>query len=346
MITIISTAIHDIDHAKSDVTLVEIPADNSHLHTYIDDLLEKVAKVDSKRLFEFESTTGSVAANIARLFKDAEQADARLAIARRLLYKEQNAQIDNANLKHEIPKGFLMQTLFDDDGITRLIISKSDNSRYLNRKNLTLDEGLPFQKKTYKAFLADFDKNNEVVSLALYDTSNTIAKYWSQDFLELKEINTDEFNTNTAFDSIDKMILNKFKKEFPGDHNILRNRVIGYFRTRESFEMQDFIDTAIGEGYDPVNPGFKPKVAEIIKKLRELPQKKNFDSNFTIEKDTFKARQVNNVVALNDKIDLHIKDYVGDLGEIIKSFEENGVKYIRIKTDSGYKAFKDNATNP
>jgi hypothetical protein len=339
---ILSTAIYHIDHSKTDVAPVPIPDDNADLSTYIEELLAKIAKDDSNRLFSFVSETGEGHTNITDLLNKEHHESATRQIARRLLYKEQNKQADIAHLIHDIPRGVLIIILFEDDnGSTRLIISKADHARYLNEQDFTLEQGLPYEKKTYKAFLADLDEENEVERIYIYDTNAKIAKYWYEDFLELKEVNTDEFNTGTAFDAIEKNILNKFKNDFPSDYHIIRNRVIGYFRSKESFELQEFIDEAIGADYDPVNPAFKPKISDITKKIKDLPSKKNFDSQFTIEKSTIKARQVNSVVKLNDTMDLHIKDFVGDLHQVIKAVEENGLKYIKIRTDEGYKAFKE-----
>lgn len=335
---ILKTSVHQINHAASEVRLLPAASDNQDLVDYIYELLEKIARADSKRKFRFASATGEVNNLITRITAGEDFNTQTTAIADRLMRKEQNAQADIEHLKHDIQKGVVFHILFEDDEVTKLIISKADHAEYLDDQDLKKRKGLPKKKKTYKAFLVEFSEALAVGELYVYDTNATISRYWWDNFLELDEVNTDTHNTDEAFNAIDKKILGKIKKEYPADHNILRNRIIGYFRSNESFELEGFIENAIGD-YDPVDP--RLKVAALKKQIRELPEKQGFDSQFTIKPEVIKAKRVRNIVPLSEKIDLYIKEYVEDLQEIITPEIDNGIKYIRIKTDTGYEAFKN-----
>jgi len=334
---IVKTSIHKINHAANEVAISNITPDNQDLTDYLNELLEKIANIDSRRKFQFSSDATEVLTRIGRILKDEEFEKETFAIADRLMRKEQNAQSDISHLKHDIQKGVLFQIVFKQDDQYRLIISKADHAAYLDETDLKRRQGLPEKKKTYKAFLVEFDDELAIERLFVYDTNANIARYWWSDFLELKEYNTNETNTDTAFDAITRRVLSKIKEKFPSDHNILKNRIIGYFRSNEGFEIDSFIENAIGN-YDPVDPNFKVK--DFKKRLKELPEKEDFDSQFTIAPEVIKARKVRTIVPLNDKLDLYIKEYVPELNQVIKPYESGGVKYIQIRTDSGYEAFK------
>lgn len=336
---LLQTTHYYINHAKYTIDLRPTPSPDDDLKDYLDDLLKKVAKGEVKREFKFSPHNTTVQTEIMGMMNGKPFADMSLTIAQRFLRIESKTITETANLKGEIPEGLLIQVLFeDDDGITKIVISKSDNADYLGKDDLLKHQGFPIKKKMYKAFLVDFDQAKIPGKVYVLDTTSTLSKYWWSDFLELDEVNTDTYNTNKAFDSIDQKVLQGIKKAFPADHNILKNRVIGYFKSTDKFALDDFIDKAIG-AYNPDDPAFD--VEGFKNKIRGLPAKENFDSQFNLVPEEIKARRLKNVVHLSDEIDLVIKDNVKDYENVIKAVEEKGVKYIKIRTDSGYKAFKN-----
>lgn len=333
----VNITLHKIDHDAKKVSLLEISKDNEDLNGYIKALLEKIAEAGSKRKFEFESNTTEIKKIIDSIITNKNYEKEAEKAAKRLLIKEQRAQEQIEHLLHEVQKGVLVQALIEINGEKRFIISKAEYNQYLDELEMKQRQGLPIKKKIYKAFMVEYNKKGVQTNLYVYDTNSNISKYWWQDFLELNEVNTDENNTNEAFETITKNALGKLKSEFPADHNILRNRILGYFKSNKDFEMDHFIETAIGD-YEPVDKDFK--VAELKTKIRNLPEKKGFDSQFTIKPEVIKAKKLKEIVHLNENIDLHINSHVGDLHEIIEAVKVKGEKYIRIRSDAGYEAFK------
>jgi hypothetical protein len=335
---ILNIALHLVDVATSSVSPITMSTQHADLKRYIEELLEKITSAESKRKFKFGSNTTEVKSSINRMLQGEDFDVASKIVADRLLTKEILAQADIAQLKYEIQKGVLIQAVIEKNNRKQFVIAKADHSNYLDDQQYRARTGLPIKKKIYKAFLAQFDASGRIIHLYVYDTNASIAKYWWSDFLELTEENTDEHNTDRAFESIDKGVMAKIKEEYRADHNILRNRMLGFFRSSGVFEMDAFIENTIGD-YEPINSALD--VEGLKSKIRQLPEKKGFDTQFNIKVEVIKAKKLKNVIPINDKIELHINDYIGDLSQIIHAYVRDGEKYIRIKTDSGYEAFKN-----
>jgi hypothetical protein len=334
---ILEISLHQIDHVNSVIQPLSIPKDNDDLITYLKELIIKISETDGKRQFIFESDTTEVKKLIDNIIEGSDFKSATAKIADRLMRKEQNAQSDIEHLKHEIQKGILIQAKLEINASYKVIIAKADHTEYLDDQNLRNRKGLPVKRKLYKALMMDFDRKGSIENIYVYDTNLNIARYWWSDFLELQELNTDEHNTTMAFDYIAQRLLGKLKNEFPADHNIIRNRVLGYFRSNRDFEIKHFVKHVVGN-YEPVNESLD--VEKLKEKIYSLPEKKGFDAQFSIKSEVIKARKLRSIVELNDKMDLHIKEYMPNIQRIIEPIIIKGEKYIRIKTEAGYEAFK------
>lgn len=60
---------------------------------------------------------------------------------------------------------------------------------------------------------------------------------------------------------------------------------------------------------------------------------KNFDSQFNAINSAINAR-IRRVYPINDGIDLKVNGDIKDLSETIKAIEENGARYIKIRTNN------------
>ncbi|MDY0362975.1 MAG: hypothetical protein RBR08_16115 [Desulforegulaceae bacterium] len=332
------SSLHHIDHSKNISQKIDITDQGKALEQYINRLIEEISTSKNRRMFEFQRDTTEVRVAIQGFLEGKYEKNAETN-AKKLLHTEQKTQEKIAHLKNEIQKGSLFQAAIDDDGISKVIISKADHSEYLDEKDFLLHRGLPWKKRIFKAVLITFDSSKKVKDIFVFDTSSPMAKYWWEEYLELKEKHTDSHNTRTALDVLDKKVFSKFKKKYPADHTIIRNSAVGYFRNKEEFEIQDFIDNIL-ENYVPVDPDLKKE--ELIAKTKKLPENHNFDTRFKIKKDEIKKRIVNKI-ALTDSIDLILKDHVEHLLETISSeTDDEGNKFIKIRTDTGYDRFKKN----
>ena len=105
-----------------------------------------------------------------------------------------------------------------------------------------------------------------------------------------------------------------------------------------SFELEEFLDKNF-RTYTPIDEDF-PK-EKYIKKIEEFPEKYNFDSRFSIKQEEIKKRKVNKI-PLSNEMELILKDHIENIGSVIKPYKDNeGNKFILIRSDTGYERFKD-----
>ena len=78
----------------------------------------------------------------------------------------------------------------------------------------------------------------------------------------------------------------------------------------------------------------------MIDRLRDLPSKKNFDSQFTVVRKNIKKRLIQRI-KLDNNLYLSIDDYIPNLEELIKLEEDGqGNKYIKIFSTEGFGQLK------
>lgn len=332
------TSLYQVDHNLNQIKNIDINNQSGDLKNYTNRLINEITKSNNKRSFEFRSDTTEVR-NAIDKFLDTEYEIGAKINADRLLNIETEAQkkIDRLNIK--IQKGSLFQAVIENNTETYIIISKADHNQFLDEVDFTLKTGLPWEKRIFKAFLVKM-ANRQPTEIFVYDTTNRMAIYWWDNYLELKEKYTDTHNTQTSLNVLDSKIFNPIKKEFPSDHTIIRNSTIGYFRNNEEFELNEFINQTF-ENYTPIDPNFPIK--KIVAKIKELPGKWKFDARFNIQKEEINKKQSNRI-PLTEKIELILKDYINDLDNVIEAKQDaEGNKYIKIKTDVGYEHFKRNS---
>lgn len=332
---IIFTSLYQVDHTHNQIKKIDINNQSDELKDYTKRLLNEITKSNNKRSFEFKSETTEVRTAIDRYLNKEYETGAKIN-ADRLLTIEIEAQekIDHLNVK--IQKGSLFQAILENVNETYIIVSKADHNQILDEIDFTLKTGLPWEKRIFKAFLVKME-NGLPKEIFVYDTTNRMARYWWDNYLELKEKYTDTHNTKTSLNVLDNKIFNPIKKEFPADHTILRNSAIGYFRSNEEFELNEFVTQTL-ENYTPIDPDF-PK-DKLVKKTKELPEKWKFDARFNIQKEEINKKQSNRI-SLTEKIELILKDYISNLDNVIEAKKDaEGVKYIKIITDVGYERFR------
>lgn len=332
---IIKIQIYKIDIEEKESTNIDSRSYGETLDNYLLELFETIISGSSGRQFKFESKTTEVRNQISKINNNEDFNKISKIISDRLLKVEIEAQKKMDRLNVIIQKGIFIQALVKDEEKNKFIICKADHNEFINDIDFTLSKGLPTKKKAFKAFVCDLNENDTDSGILVYDTNPSDTKYWWKELLELEMIITDEDNTENAFGAIDNVIKNTLKEKYPQDYTHIRNSVVRYFRSTERFEMIHFLDNAIGD-YLPINSNFN--VEEIKQKIKELPSKKRtaFDNQFNIIKEKITAKFIQKI-KLTPEIDLNIK---GDYAEgLIEAEIKDGEKYIRIKTQEGYKFF-------
>ncbi|WP_296619224.1 nucleoid-associated protein [Marivirga sp.] len=331
------TTLHHVDHLGNEIRIIPISSHSEVLQIYAERLIQEIKDSRNKREFEFRSETTEVRQTLNSFLEDIFEEGVEVN-SKRLLTEEKKAQRKIDHLDVQIQKGSLFQAHLIDGSEHYIVISKADHSKYIDEIDFVLKHGLPWDKKIFKAFLVRFDDNKEVQEVYVYDTTSKMSRYWWDDFLELNEKYTDSHNTKTSLDILDQKLFNYMKKQYPADHTILRNSVIGYFRNSSEFELEEFLDKNF-RTYTPIDEDF-PK-EKYIKKIEEFPEKYNFDSRFSIKQEEIKKRKVNKI-PLSNEMELILKDHIENIGSVIKPYKDNeGNKFILIRSDTGYERFKD-----
>ena len=264
-------------------------------------------------------------------------------IANRLLLKEREAQTSVAHMDTNVQKGSLIQALLydeEDDKYTYLL-AKVEHTDFVDDSDFSFKSGFSKDmKKLWKSCTFEIDDLN-AASFSAKVYSNTVAKYWYDNFLELDQVVSDEVNTDKAFRAIESTLNRNVKNIAPRDHTLLRNTLITYFRSNDFIDFDTMITNTV-ENYNPVELE-QEKLEKVIEKLRELPEKHNFDNQFNTVSSAINAR-IRKVYDVCHGVQLKITDAIDNFDDTIKAYRENdGNRYIRIKTDNDltYRRFSD-----
>ena len=183
----------------------------------------------------------------------------------------------------------------------------------------------------WKTCLFEIDDLNSVKFLArIY--SNTVAKYWWHDFLELNELQSDELNTKRAFKAVESTLSRNLKKDAPYDHMVIRNAMYLYFSSVEQFDFSEMLDKTI-KNYSP-NDMKAEKKEELIQKLCDLPEKQHFDHQFKPVLSMIKPK-MKKTYDVYSGIQIKVSSAVEDLEDIIEAYEDgDGKRYLKIRMDN------------
>jgi len=337
---IIFNKLFKIDIGEDEAEEITTPDGNNDLKEYIIDLLEKIIDNQDKKGFEFESDTTEVKGLIDNII-DVENVAGYLApciaIANRLHRKEVDSEKTN-NLGVPPVKGILVISLIaDEENRKRIIISKADYNEFLDVISYEKRQGFPIKKKVYKAFLANIS-DGTIQNVAVYDTNSAFTVYWYRDFLELKKVHSDEYNTEEVFKIIETKVLNPIRTKHKADYFEIWNATVRYFRVQDEFDLDHYV-TELLDKHKALTDGLDLKPG--VSRLRTTIAKSNVDSRFTIKPEVIKKR-LKKTISLTPQIDLNIKDGIPDLDRTIKRFKGgNGDKWIMIRSDDGFEYFKD-----
>lgn len=305
---------------------------------YIDELLKDIMKETSTRRYTKNSDTTEVISILINAFNSKNFYDkATTDIAQRFLNVEMNTDRRYKGFT-DIKKGSLLQFFLLDKDYYTYIITKVEHTAYLDETDLKKRIGLPFEKRVLKTCVISFNNKVEIEQIIAFDSNSKISTYWWSDFLELRELTTDETNTKAAYDEIELYLTKKVKKISPYDYTNLMNNTLGYFKTQENFVLDNMINTVFGS-YDASSE--MVKIEDIKNGIRQLAEKGKFDKNFTLKPKMINARPKK--YKLNENIELNLNGHIQNIDNVIKSGKEpNGDKYIKIITnnDEVFKMFK------
>lgn len=333
---IIYKSIRIINYETQQINTIVAP---KAFDSYVSELINHISDNTSVREYKTRSNSTEVIGSIldicANIEKDNFVFDKMDAIANRLLLKETEAQSMINRTNTTVQKGSLIQALLFDEIENRYIylLAKVEHAEWVDDSDFSFKTGfLKDKKKMWKSCLFDLSNLEDAIFYAkIY--SDTKAQYWSNGFLELDMINSDESNTEKAFRAIDATLGHSFRGIASPDYTIIRNNFVGYMKRKDYIDFSEMVEDIL-EGYEPIDPNItKEKIRDIKTCLLQQPKNRNFDCQFNVIDSAINAR-IRRVYQINDGIDLKVSKDIKDLSKTINSFEENGVRYIKIRTNN------------
>lgn len=331
---LIKTSTFKIDLIDNLVSETMLEEKNADFYSYIRGCINEVSNATGGRKFKLRSNNTEVVGTLYSVFADSDL-DFDETIPNRLLREELIVQEKIARMNREINEGLLIISLIEDRGIKKVVICKVEDLQFIGKNDLKLKSGYPLKRKIFRSVQFILDDKGSINNILVHDLNSKGATYWWSDFLELDQLWDDIYNTKTAFNIIDTKILAKIKKESSADHTYLRNSAIRYFRTKQEFTIEKFIESCFND-YMPVRPN-KVDVESLKESIKLLPEKFSFDERFDLKPNEITAK-IKYSINLTEDIDLVIKDEINIENTIVPEIVHQR-KYIRIRTDSGYDAF-------
>jgi hypothetical protein len=341
-LSIVSTVLHQIDVENQELKNIPISGEHSDLEGYLSDLLEEIGVKEQKRQYGFVRETTEFYQSLLSYYKiqDLQINPQSTALAERLLEKEILADKRYGHLgnsgKGHVKKGSYLQFLYKEDDQFYYLGVKIEHQTFLDEKDFKMKIGLSIANKVYKASKVSFNNAGDPNNVFVYDTNKKPAVYWWNEFLELKEVRNDSYNTNTASTEVVRE-LNKIKKPYPEDFTILKNHVVASFKQNGEMKYDEFVDNTIAN-YEPVNSKLKEELPKITENLKKLPEKKNFDTRFTLVPSEVPFNK--SVIPLSKEVSISLVDGIENLEEKVWAEKtKNGRKLVVIDSPTGYERF-------
>ena len=321
-----------IDYENDQVHEREIPND------FEEYLLQLVAYINTNKVtrdYKTRSTNTEILSCILDIIKDQLNeeifSEKSNKIANRLLLHEIKVQRSIAHLGTSVQKGSLIQVLLYNEEAEEYsyLLAKVEHSEFVDVADYSFKMG--FSKATQKIWKSCIFEIKDMTSNEFYAKvySDTEAKYWTDGFLELDPVETDEKNTQRALAAIGG-VLKRNLNESPRDLEMLQNAVFAYFKNNGHIDYDEMIKRTFERFSFELGEN---KKEELVNALYELPEKKNFDRQFSSVPQVVnkKAKRIYDVY---NGIQIVIKDAIDDYENVINAYRApDGTKYLRIKTD-------------
>lgn len=324
-----------IDHDNNCVEVENID-EQENVRDYVMAIIEQISENAGDREYRFKAEEITMKTYLDSLVMNDNRDEQSIAIANRLLTKENQAQERYSRIT-EIQKGILLIGFCKMTNIEyKVVICKADYTEFIEEATGQKKNGLPTKKKIFKSFCGNVTMNGGVHTfgkLVTFDVNSNQAKYWYSDFLDLDVCLDDTENTKKAFSYINSKILDPLRSNHPHEHLRLWNMTVGYMRSEGEFSIDHYADNILGT-YQPED-GLD--MAPLVRKAKELPSKYGFDNRFNKVPTAIKRRFMQEY-KLTDDIKLTLTNHIQNLSSTIKAYKDpEDNKYIMIKSEEGYR---------
>lgn len=332
-----------IDHENNDVSPEEL-GEEGNVRDYVMDMVENIADNVGDREYEYKEGEETMKGYVDSFITGENRELITVLIANRLLNKESDAQIRYAHIT-EIQKGIMLIAFcWMADDQYKVVISKADYTEFIEEATGQKKNGLPTKKKIFKSYVANVtlrDRLYNITKIVTYDVNAKQAKYWYEDFLDLKAKLDDKANTKRAFEVIRSQILEPLRKNYKRDFLCLWNSTVRYMRSEGQFSVDYYTTNILGD-YHPFDE--RLNITALQTKALALPDKFKFDRVFTKVPQEIKTK-IKTELKLSDDMTLLIKEGLANLDSVIlPELDNEGNKYIMIRSEEGY-AYANNIRN-
>lgn len=334
---IIKISLHLIDVENEKLETIDVDLHHEAIVKYVKNLIENdILNNPDKRKYTFKEGSTQVKSSIEKIINNnVDVEDILQQNAQRLLEKEIKAEKMMSNMNRHIQRGSLLHIHFKQNERDRLLICKAEHDEILNVITFNINRGLNIRKKVFKAFLIYLKTKEFEEELYVNDKHNS--KYWWEEFLELNQSQSDEVNTEKTVNKIISILnRNKNKPENKLDSAILRNNILGFFRSNRHFNLSTFIDSI--REYTPYNKDYP--IQRIIDGFEKLKDNKNFDNQFKIIVEKIGKNKTNSI-KLGQGIYLNLENNIDNLEQILKPFNEGGAVGLTIVSDEAWNFIKE-----
>ena len=303
---------------------------------YFDQLITYVTKLETGRNYRSRKPDAAVVAGAKEISKNT--GDQELfekhseASAGRLLAMEQRAQSKIDRLGARVQRGSLVQALVSVEGQSNLryVLAKVEHIDFVDDLDFSTKSGfdMDYEKKIWKTCVLNLSSTEE--KTPAFICSDTDAKYWYADFLEMEECNANAVNTKNAYEAIEKLLKKrKLREKSVYDCMILQNAITCRFMKDEQLDYENMI-VDIFDRYKPVKLS-ADDMQSLRNDLRALPGDR-FDKQFTPDQEYMKTK-IKNTYDITEGIQLQIRGGIDDLEQVISSEETtDGTIFLKIKT--------------
>ncbi|PZQ29010.1 MAG: hypothetical protein DI562_09725 [Stenotrophomonas acidaminiphila] len=307
----------------------------------MDELLLEISSKPQHRAYQLSSSTTEFATSLNSFYQAQGLAAAEAwALAARLLRIE--VQTDskyghlNASGSH-IRKGSFLQYMYSENSQFHYLGVKVDHHAFIDEQDLRKKIGLGQTQKLFKACRVTFGANGVPQGALVFDTNARPSAYWWREFWELKELRSDQHNTETAIKSVIKC-LNSIRRSAPTDYTHLRNAAVTAFKQSGPLDFTVFVDN-IFTNYQPVEPSIADVFPKMVQKIRGLPTTSRFDVQFNLVPGAVPFKRMN--VAVSEEISLSYNEDVANLDEKIwSSRTQDGRDVVVIRATEAADRFK------
>lgn len=305
---ILYRSLHNLDLSMDDPIPKEIPTD---FDFYIEEYI-RFATTENKvsKMYFVPDCNTTVMHCVADLAADIIQQGNRAAdeclllelsnsIALKLFTVEQAIQERMEHLT-ELQRGSIVQALILEDGEYQFIIAKVEHSEWYNGETLAKNFGFPGEnKRVWKSAVIDLAVEGVNVThgnVKVY--SGTSAQYWSRDFLEVREANSDKINTEKVLKIVDQELKRSVKGKSLYDYYNLKNSLNHALQSDQMINYPDLIGSLF-DTYQPTEASVNKE--EIKTKLLDKADNGGFDTQFHADPS---------VVQKNSRIKYRVNEYV------------------------------------